>query len=376
MSGIYIHIPYCHRKCSYCDFYSVGKKKISEEFSKLIVREIELRKNYLPFGSIETIYFGGGTPSLLPVNQIAEIINGINNNFQISSKPEITIEVNPDDITPEILAQYLKIGINRISIGVQSFIDEELKFLGRRHNSKKAVESIYQINDAGFQNISLDLIYGLPNSTLESWKFNLKKAISLNVQHLSCYHLTYEESTPITRKLRKGSFQLLEEELSIKQFDILRDVTQQNGFIHYEISNFAKEGFISQHNSSYWHGIPYLGLGPSAHSFNIETRQWNPLSIDLWVNGIKENRCSFQTETIDETNKFNELMLTRLRTIWGVDLDFIANNFSKKYTKHIRTILEKHIKNGNLILENSTIKIPTEKFMISDSIMEDLFYSE
>jgi len=376
MSGIYIHVPFCHKKCAYCDFYSVGKNELSDDFPKLIVRELELRRDYLEDKNIETIYFGGGTPSLLPVAYIKEILNAIKKNFSVSPNPEITLEANPDDLCLELLREYKIAGVNRISIGIQSFIDEELRFLGRRHDSVKAVDSIKQIKAAGFSNISLDLIYGLPNSTMESWEFSLNKAIELDVQHLSCYHLTYEESTPITRKLKKGQISAINEELSIQQYDLLRKKTEEAGFIHYEISNFAKQGFVSRHNSSYWHNIPYLGVGPSAHSFNINTRQWNPYSIALWSKGIKKNICEFQSETIDETNKFNELLLTRLRTIWGIDLNYIANNFSEKYTNHIRKTSEKHFKNGNLILENFTIKIPAEKFMISDSIVEDLFFPE
>ncbi|BDX37632.1 coproporphyrinogen III oxidase [Tenuifilaceae bacterium CYCD] len=376
MSGIYIHVPFCHKKCAYCDFYSVGKNELSYDFPKLIVRELELRRDYLEDKNIETIYFGGGTPSLLPVTYIEEILNAIKKNFSVSTNPEITLEANPDDLCLELLKDYKIAGVNRISIGVQSFIDEELRFLGRRHDSLKAVDSIAQIKAVGFSNISLDLIYGLPNSTMESWEFSLNKAIDLDVQHLSCYHLTYEESTPITRKLKKGQINAINEELSIQQYDLLRQKTQGAGFIHYEISNFAKQGFISRHNSSYWRNVPYLGVGPSAHSFNINTRQWNPNSIVLWSNGIKENKCEFQSETIDETNKFNELLLTRLRTIWGVDLNYIANGFSEKYINHIRKTSEKHFKTGNLILENFTIKIPAEKFMISDSVMEDLFFTE
>lgn len=374
MAGIYIHVPFCHHKCAYCDFYSVGKNKLTDDFSELIVQELELRKEYLPNKNIETIYFGGGTPSLLSIEQLGGILNGIKNIFQIAQKPEITIEVNPDDLTIEILQGYKSVGINRISIGVQSFIDEELRFLGRRHDSKKAVESIQNIYKVGFTNVSIDLIYGIPNSTLQSWEYSLSKAFEFNAQHLSCYHLTYEESTPLTRKLHKGVFNLLDEELSIKQFDILREKATQNGFIHYEISNFAKVGFISQHNSSYWHGVPYLGVGPSAHSFNNNSRQWNPTSINEWSNGIKQGRCTFQFETLDETSRFNELLLTRLRTIWGVDFNSIANDFSKKYINHLRTESEKHLKLGNITIENDVLKIPPSNYLISDAILTELLF--
>ena len=376
MAGIYIHVPFCHRKCSYCDFYSVGKSKLNDDFPELIVRELNLRKAYLPTNQIETIYFGGGTPSLLSADQIVEIISGIKENYSVCSDSEITLEANPDDLTIELLNGYKQAGVNRVSIGVQSFDDNELEFLGRRHNAQRAQDSVNLIYQSGISNVSLDLIYGLPNSSIHSWEYSLKKAIELDVQHLSCYHLTYEESTPLTRKLHKGLFHSVEEELSIRQFDLLRQITQENGYLHYEISNFAKEGFISKHNSSYWQEIPYLGVGPSAHSFNIETRQWNPASIEEWANGIKESKPSFQLEEIDETSRFNEFLLTPLRTIWGVDLNFVANNFNEKHIKFLQAEMNKHIKQGNLVLNDGILKIPSQKYFISDKILEDLFFIE
>jgi len=376
LAGIYIHVPFCHRKCSYCDFYSVGKNKLNDDFPELVVRELNLRKAYLPTNQIETIYFGGGTPSLLKAKQVEEILTGIRNTFLISSDAEITLEANPDDLTLELLHGYKKAGINRASIGVQSFNDNELEFLGRRHNAQRAFDALKQIYQAEILNVSLDLIYGLPNSSINSWEFSLKKAIELGVQHLSCYHLTYEESTPLTRKLNKGLFDSVDEELSIRQFDLLRQITQENGYLHYEISNFAKEGFISKHNSSYWQGIPYLGVGPSAHSFNIETRQWNPASIEEWANGIKESKPTFQSEEINETSRFNEFLLTRLRTIWGVDLNFVANNFNEKHIKFLQAEMNKNIKQGNLVLNDGILRIPSQKYFISDKILEDLFFIE
>lgn len=377
MAGIYIHIPFCHHKCLYCDFYSTGKSKLTDDFPSLILKEVGLRKNFIPEEKVETIYFGGGTPSLLSFIQIQEILTGINRNFAIEPNPEITIEVNPDDLSKDILRGYKSIGINRISVGVQSFIDDELKFLGRRHDANKAIESILDIYNTGFANVSVDLIYGIPNSSLESWEYSVNKAIELNVQHLSCYHLTFEESTPLTRKLKKGFINALDEELSIKQFQILREKTNANGFIHYEISNFAKEGFISKHNSSYWHGVPYLGVGPSAHSFNGKMRQWNVSSLDQWSNEIKQSKCTVQSETIDDTTKFNELLLTRLRTIWGVDLNFVAHTFPKKYSDYLRSSISEHLKKGNLIIvDESKLIIPPDKYFVSDAIIEDLFYLE
>lgn len=350
----------------------MGKSHLTDDFPNFVVREIDLRKNFLPTKRIDTIYFGGGTPSLLSANHVEIIMRGIANNFDIAANPEITLEANPDDLTLDLLLQYQEVGVNRISIGIQSFIDEELQFLGRRHNSQKAIDSVKLIYSAGISNVSLDLIYGLPNSSIQSWDYSLSKALELGVQHLSCYHLTYEESTPISRKLSKGIFKAIDEELSVKQFDLLRANTKKQGYLHYEISNFAKEGFISRHNSAYWHGEPYLGIGPSAHSYNIKNRQWNPLSIDEWISGINANKCNLQSETIDETMRFNELLLTGLRTIWGVDLNSVANGFEKKYIDHLRLIIDKHLNVGNLVIENNTIRIPSDKYFISDAIVEDL----
>jgi oxygen-independent coproporphyrinogen-3 oxidase len=374
LAGIYIHIPFCHRKCIYCDFYSVGKNKLNDDFINLIIQEFSLRKNYLPTEKIETIYFGGGTPSLLSAQSIDEILRGLKRIFEVSSNTEITLEANPDDLSLELLQGYKLAGVNRISIGVQSFNDDELQFLGRRHDSKKAIESVGLIYESGISNVSLDLIYGLPNSTIKSWEYSLQKAIDLNVQHLSCYHLTYEESTPLTRKLRKGNFNTIDEDISLNQFELLRKLSEENGYLHYEVSNFAKEGYVSRHNSSYWQGVLYLGVGPSAHSFNVSTRQWNPSSIDEWANEIKGGRCNFQSETIDETARYNELILTRLRTSWGVDLNFVANGFEKLYIEHLRREMEKQLKLGNLICENNILKIPPERYFISDAILEHLIF--
>lgn len=334
-----------------------------------------LRKNYLPDGPVETIYFGGGTPSLLLANQLEEILSGIQRNFRVLPQPEITIEVNPDDVTAELLNGYGQIGINRISIGVQSFIDSELALLGRRHNAARAMEAVNLIHRADFDNISVDLIYGIPGSTPETWNKNLSTAVSLDIQHLSCYHLTYEEATPLMGKLEKGKVIAVDEEESANQFNILRTVALQNNFVHYEVSNFAREGFYSKHNSSYWRGVPYLGLGPSAHSYNIKTRAWNPSSYSAWSSAVGQNMPQPHVETIDEDKRFNELLITRLRTIWGVDLNFIANDFDKKYVNHLRRVSEKHLAGKNLMLQdNSVLIIPPEKYFTSDSVVADLLY--
>ncbi|MCB8964924.1 MAG: radical SAM family heme chaperone HemW [Bacteroidales bacterium] len=375
MSGIYIHVPFCHRKCAYCDFYSVGKNSLNDDFPKLIVQEMEQRRNFLPDKNIETIYFGGGTPSLLPASYVEQILNGIGANFSVVPNPEVTLEANPDDITEERMQGYKKIGINRISVGIQSFIDSELEFLGRRHNAQRAIDCITNIKTAGINNISIDLIYGIPHSTTESWMYSLNQAMTLDVQHLSCYHLTYEESTPLTRKLQKGTIRMIDEELSVQQFETLRKITGDQGFEHYEISNFARKGYISRHNSAYWLNTPYLGVGPSAHSYNISSRQWNPRSIGDWSTAIGNGQPLFESETIDETTRFNELLITRLRTIWGVNLQTVANEFKEVYTEHLQRLIAEQIRQGNLTVESNTIlRIPPERYIISDAILANLMY--
>lgn len=372
MAGIYIHVPFCRKKCSYCDFYSVGEGKMDSHFTDWVLKELKLRNNSISDRTIKTVYFGGGTPSLLPIGNIKRIISGLGDFFTLDPNAEITIEVNPDDVTLELAEQYQAIGINRVSIGVQSFNNDELVFLGRRHDVGKAVEAIHTFRKSGITNISIDLIYGLPNSTLKSWERSLNVAFGLDIQHLSCYHLTYEDGTPLTRKVAKGSVIPLDEELSKAQFDLLCEMSKNNGFIHYEISNLAKSGYISKHNSGYWLGEEYLGLGPSAHSFNGSMRWWNPSSIIAWEREIDSSGFPENMETIDEVTHFNELLITRLRTMWGVNLDEVANNFSIEICNHLHKKITPLISSGKMVMENNTLKIPPSHYFVSDSIVIEL----
>ncbi len=374
MAGIYIHVPYCKKKCNYCDFFSVGASQIDNRFADNILDELRLRYSLLIDKRVKTIYFGGGTPSLFPVSEVEKIILVLKQFFEVDSQAEITIEVNPDDVTTELAEGYKKIGINRLSIGVQSFNNDELEFLGRRHNSETAKNAIRIFRDAGFSNISIDLIYGLPGSNLEKWRRSLEIAFEQNIEHLSCYHLTYESGTPLTRKLNKGQVQAMDDEDSKKQFDLLRKFTLQAGYIHYEISNLAKPGYHSRHNSSYWLGNEYLGLGPSAHSYNKIRRWWNSPSIFKWQKDIEQGLLVPENELIDEVTRFNELLITRLRTIWGINLKDITNNFNVNINNHLRKKILPYIKNGIISLQNSTIVVEPEYYFISDSIVSDLLY--
>lgn len=376
MAGIYIHVPFCKKKCLYCDFYSLGASEKTQQYHLFIEKELTLRKRFIPNERIDTIYFGGGTPSLLAASQVNHILNCISKTFDVSADAEITIEVNPDDVTADLMKAYRNIGVNRVSIGIQSLTDDELKFMGRRHNADDAEKSVEISINNGFDNISIDLIYGIPNSTIESWEYSLKKAFSLDIKHLSCYHLTYEEGTPLTRKLNKKIFTEVDEATSVGQFRLLQDMAKANKFIHYEISNLAKEGFYSKHNTSYWKGIPYLGLGPSAHSYNGKQRAWNPNSYQKWEIGIESKALSIEQEELDEITLFNEVILTHLRTIWGVNLDELRKNFNPLHIEQMLSSAKRLIENNHLKLDGSTLQIPSEQFLISDGIISSLIIVE
>ncbi|NOU18178.1 MAG: radical SAM family heme chaperone HemW [Bacteroidales bacterium] len=372
MAGIYIHVPFCKKKCLYCDFYSIGTSNKISEFPLLIEKELLLRKDFIGDIPIDTIYLGGGTPSLLLPEAVSHVLNSISKTFCVSKNSEITIETNPDDLTKDLLLNYYDAGVNRISIGIQSFIDKELLFLGRRHSALAAEKSVELSLNAGFKNISIDLIYGLPDSTIINWEYNLRKAFSLDIKHLSCYHLTYENSTVLYRKLKENKIKEIDESVSVQQFNRLRELANQKGFIHYEVSNFAKESFNSRHNTSYWQGIHYLGLGPSAHSYNGIQREWNPNSYLEWELGIKLNKPATQFESIDTRTRFNELLLTHLRTTWGVDLDYLSKEFSNAMVEKLLINAKIYLKTSTLVIKNNHLLIPSEHFFISDGIIKDL----
>ena len=373
MSGIYIHVPYCKHKCEYCDFFSVVEADTIKQFHTLTGREIELRGNYLPGKEIETIYFGGGTPSLLNINQIASIISAIKDSFELVDNNEITLEANPDDLNYEYLSELRAIGINRLSLGVQSFSNSDLTNLGRRHNAEQALSSVEQAKKAGFGNISIDLIYGLPYSSSKIWKDNLEKAFSLQIQHLSCYHLIYEEGTPLTRKVKLKKVVPVGEDDSVEQFNLLQQMAKDYGFIHYEISNLAKDGFYSKHNSSYWMQKPYLGLGPSAHSYNGNSREWNPRSISQWKSSVNNSRVNAHKEILSKSDKLNEYLLTSLRTIWGANLSYVEENFGIQIKNRLLKKAEKFMVTGRLELNLNILKIPCDYYIVSDGIISDLF---
>jgi len=339
-----------------------------------VKEEMWLRRDYLEDKKIGTIYFGGGTPSLLSFDEIDELIGAVSSIFSIQSQAEITLEANPDDLSPEFLQSIKRSGINRLSIGIQSFSDFDLLLMGRRHNSFQAINAVREAQRAGFHNISVDLIYGIPGMTFQQWQFNLKTVFNLDIQHLSAYHLTYHENTSFYNKLQKGIIHEVEEEESLIQFEELIKIAEENHFIHYEISNFAPDGFYSKHNSSYWTQTEYLGLGPSAHSYNHKTRYWNVSNVDKYIESINQGNISGEYEVLSLNDRFNDYIITGLRTIWGIDPDFILNEFGKDFYHHVETMTEKFISTGKVKRENDRVMITKKGIFVSDQIISDYLY--
>lgn len=372
MAGIYIHIPFCRQKCNYCDFYKTVNTNHTESFISALIEETKIRQNYLDNETIETIYFGGGTPSVLSKIQLSEILINIYELFSVSKNAEVTLEANPDDLTQQYLSDLFELGINRLSIGIQSFDNYLLKKMNRRHNAKQAQECIENSQKAGFSNVSTDLIYGLPGLTRKLWKNNLIKMFSLPVQHVSAYHLTYHEGTPFYTWLKKGSLKEIAEKESVKQFELLMEEAQNVNFEMYEISNFAKEKYYSKHNTSYWFGKKYLGLGPSAHSFNTTSRQWNISSVDAYIKGIKQNKQVFEKEDLTENQKYNEFILTRIRTKWGIDLKILESGFGETKKHQFVKSIQKHIQAENGFFDDSVFRLSKKGYFVSDDVIADL----
>lgn len=330
LAGIYIHIPFCETPCNYCNFHFTTSLKMKEDYINALLKEIKLQSIYLGLEKIETIYFGGGTPSLLEKKDIELIFDALYKNYSILKNAEITFEANPDNISREKLLDWKSVGINRLSIGTQSFIERDLLFMKRAHNAKEAKQSILLAAQMGFENITIDLIYGTPGLTDEEWKENLQMANSLPIQHISCYALTVEEDTILFHEVRKGKISSPKDEAASKHFDILMQFAKENNFEQYEISNFAKPNFISKHNSNYWLAKQYLGLGSSSHSFNGFSRQWNIANLKKYISTLEENIIPFELESLSETERLNEYIMTGLRTKWGIDLSYVDLNFKKK----------------------------------------------
>ena len=372
MAGLYIHIPFCKQRCSYCAFYSTTLYNIKESYVNALCKELVMRKDYADGETIETIYLGGGTPSTLSMEQLKKICDTIYATYTVSSTPEVTIECNPDDLTPEFLAQLKQLPFNRISMGVQSFNDTQLKRLGRRHNAEKARQAVKNAREAGYDNISIDLIFALPDSTITEWGHDLDSAIELRPDHISAYNLTYEEGTPMHRALERGDFAELSEEENIEQFQLLIAKLKEAGYRHYEISNFAQPGRESRHNGSYWNDTPYIGCGAAAHSYDGTSRQWNIADIEEYIKGIENSEPSFEIEELTEEERYNDTILTRLRTAKGIPLEWMKEKFSERLNNYMLRAAKKEIALGNLKEENSHLSLTEKGIFISDAVIREL----
>lgn len=372
MAGLYIHIPFCKRKCLYCDFYSCTDLSVKDAYVDALVDEMSLRRKYIT--KVDTIYFGGGTPSLMSAKDFVRIFSSINKLFDLSNCAEITVEINPDDITPEYADALAELPFNRVSIGIQTFDDDELHFLNRRHDALQAVEAVKRCQDAGFTNISIDLIYGLPGQTLSSWDKNLECALALGVPHISAYHLIYEENTPITQLKDTGKIIPVDEDTSLLLFSRLIERLSVSGYEHYEISNFSLPGYRSRHNSSYWDGTAYLGLGPFAHSYNgCDEREWNIASLPAYLEGIRNRSPRVTSERLDLPTRYNEYIITRLRTKEGFLSSELERRFGKELFAYCLRQAERYIASGMLLREeNDRIRLSEKGIFVSDSIMCDL----
>lgn len=365
MAGIYIHIPFCRQACHYCNFHFATSLHYKNDFIAALLKEISFQKDYLDNQLVETIYFGGGTPSLLSVDELALIKAKINSTFNIQAGTEITLEANPDDITEEKLLEWKQAGINRLSIGIQSFFEEDLKWMNRVHNAQQAIDSL-QLALKHFDNITIDLIYGTPELTNEKWKQNVDTAISLNIPHLSCYALTVEPKTPLDKMIKQHKSEDINPDKQSEQFLLLMQWLEEAGYEHYEISNFAKPGWRSRHNSSYWQGRKYLGLGPSAHSFNGAERQWNIANNNIYIESINNRKIPFEKEELTPTQKLNEYIMTSLRTMEGLKLDIAGKGLLEKSKKFIDS--------GLIKLQDNSLVLTKEGKLLADGIAAELFF--
>ena len=374
MAGIYIHIPFCKKKCNYCNFFSVASLKNKNAFLESLKIEIETQKDYLKNDKINTIYFGGGTPSLLSVSEISVIIEQLHKFYNISNNPEITLESNPDDLSKQKINELKQTPVNRLSVGIQSFFQEDLNYLDRTHDTAQAENALKYLQDSGFDNLTIDLIYGIPTSTNKMWEQNLEKFFSFRIPHLSAYSLTVEQKTILYHQIKKQKLRQPEENKSIEQYKILLDRSKKYNFINYEISNFAKEGYFSKHNSNYWLGKNYLGLGPSAHSFNGISRQWNISNITKYIELINNNNIIFEKEILTKDQQYNEYVLTALRTIWGCDSDYIKNKFGQNYYEFFIKSSEKYLTKKMMIKNENSFVLSEDGKLFADGIAAELFY--
>ena len=381
MAGIYLHIPFCRQACHYCNFHFSVSRKQQKEFVESLQKEISIQKNFfnheaVKTDNIKTLYFGGGTPSLLTFRELTQIMQTLQDNFTFDPECEITFECNPDDMSFDKTEMLKSIGMNRLSIGVQSFHSADLRYMNRLHSPAQSVKAIENAQRSGFENITTDLIYGTPTMSKQQWKENIQKITSLSVPHVSAYALTVEKKTALDVFIRKGTAMPVKDEKAEEDFHILCNMMKERGYVHYEISNFGKPGFFSQHNLNYWNGTPYLGLGPSAHSFLPGIRQWNVSNTCKYIDSLKKNRVPFEKEILSKTDQYNEYVMTSLRTMWGIEKQKINTNFDKKYETYLNHEASKQIIAGNLSETNTHFTITEKGRFFSDGIAASLFYDK
>ena len=376
MAGIYIHIPFCRQACHYCDFHFSTNISRKTEMVNAILDEISLQNNYLEGEIIRTIYFGGGTPSLLNSNEIEHLIKGIQSNFNISSDPEITLEANPDDLSTTKLSELNNAGINRLSIGVQSFYESHLSYLNRVHSRMEALDCIAKAQNKGFKNISIDLIYGIPHQDHSIWEKDLKTTIELEVPHISSYCLTIEEKTVFGNWLRKGIIKQVEDDYAAEQHEIMVDTFEHAGYEHYEVSNFSKPGMHSRHNSSYWKREKYLGVGPGAHSFNGRTRQYNIANNSIYLKSLKENRVPFSLEELTRVDAINEEILTRMRTKWGLGISYLKDKYNYDIMSDKKAMVDEMLGKDLIFKKDNILYLTKSGKLLADHIASELFIDD
>ena len=374
MAGIYIHIPFCKKRCIYCDFYSTTDNRLTESYIGALENELSARIDEIGTDNVSTIYIGGGTPSQLTIQQLYRLIASIKNIINFEKVLEFTIEVNPDDVNFEYMQACRTLGINRVSMGIQSFVDAELEIINRRHNSAQAVEAVKIMRSAGFENISIDLIYGLPLQTLDSWRYSVAEAIKLNVPHISCYNLSYEEDTLLYKKRESGEIIECSEEDCITMYEVLAENLKEAGYLHYEISNYCKPDSFSRHNSNYWNLTPYLGLGASAHSYDGKVRRYNPDSIHEYMKKVGECGIAYEEDDETEWEKYNEYIMIGLRTMWGVSLSNLEKMFSNELYNHFIAESRRFINSGELKEENGAVVLTEKGIMLTDYVVRSLMF--
>jgi oxygen-independent coproporphyrinogen-3 oxidase len=373
MAGLYLHIPFCRKACHYCNFHFSTTHQQLPAMLAAMEKELQLQKDYLQ-GPLDTIYLGGGTPSLVPIELLDSLFKAIRTQFQIVDGAEISIETNPDDINPTSLSAWKALGINRLSIGIQSFVDADLQWMNRAHHAQQAIDSIRLAKQAGFDNLTIDLIYGTPTLSDEAWKANVDLAIAAGISHLSCYALTVEPKTGLEKMIEKKQIEAVDPEKQARHFSLLMQWMEDAGFEHYEISNFALPGHRSKHNSSYWSGASYLGIGPSAHSFNGTSRQWNLANNSLYIQSLNKETLPFELETLTAEQQLNEYIMTALRTMEGLNLNRVSDLWGQEKTAQILLESKKYIARGDAYLKDHALILTKAGRLLADGIASDLFF--